>query len=235
MATPAATTPPKASNASSSAKPSSVLPAATNIATATTTPKTPAITPNANETGSDVDVSLSQPNAPLDTQTASQKSEEKENGLMAGLGKLGRNGMTPWLLMGGLALAAAMGAPMWVVVAGGLLGWALIAASRNGDDRPNSCDNGDIPLGNQRDPRERGRGLDIGIDPLNQPNINQPDIDIPIDAISNNNGSVDIPLSGSLNNIPPLNGVQYSGDINGVVSSPTCPNKPQNNGLNLCY
>ena len=276
MATQAATTPTKASNAPSNAKPSSVLPPATNIATAPTAPRTPAITPNANETGSNVDVSLSQPNPPLDTQTASQKSEEKENGLMAGLGKLGRNGMTPWLLMGGLALAAALGAPMWLVVVGGLLGWAAIAASRNGDDKPNHPSNGDIPLGNQRDPRQQGRGLDIAIDPLNQPNINQPNIDIPIGSIPNN-GSIDIPLNGSLSNnqpcnnpdvnignvptiqnavpqpngacqvpasmlmtvptnIPPLNGVQYSGDTNGVVSTPTCPNNPQqNNGLNLCY
>jgi hypothetical protein len=160
----------------------------------------------------------------------------------------------------------------------GLLGWAAIAASRNGDDKPNHPNNGDIPLGNQRDPRERQLGLDIPIDPLNQPNINQANIDIPIGSIPNN-GSIDIPLNGSLSNnqpcnnpdinignmptntppvqnvaptsdgacqvpasmlmtvptnIPPLNGVQYSGDINGVTS-PTCPNKPQNNGLNLCY
>ncbi len=134
-----------------------VLPAADGAKTsAPTSSPTPATTPPA----------TTPPSKTLNEQAGD--AEEKDGGIMGGLGKLAKNSMSPYLLMAALAAASLMGAPMWMIVAGGLVGWAMIAAGRNGGEKPHG--NGDValmPPPSQGQVLAQGRGQAIDVELTN--------------------------------------------------------------------
>jgi hypothetical protein len=102
-----------------------------------------------------------QPAAPQQPEEGQQ--QEDGGGLLSGLGKMAKNGMSPWLLLFGMGAAAMFGAPSWMIIAGGLVGLLLITAGRNGSDDPSPQSGADISLGTANDP-QRGRGLELARD-----------------------------------------------------------------------
>jgi hypothetical protein len=123
-----------------------------------------------NMTG-DIPLDGSAPNTENENSTSADAGVQQEDGgffsnIRNGLGRLTRNGFSPWLLIGGMAMMSMTGAPMWATVAMGLVGFMMISGGRNGmfdtaEENPNAQD---IPIGNGRDPQElaRGRQRDAG-------------------------------------------------------------------------
>lgn len=167
-------------------------------------------------------------------QQAGDAAEEKENGLA----KLAKNSMSPYILMGLLAAGSMMGAPMWMIVAGGLIGWAMIAAGRNSDSKPHG--NGDVavmgaPNQGQVQAQGRGQNLDVAVNLQGnmQGNNVQSSNDVAVNLAGNNlqTPAQPVPPAQQMPIVPKLNGVERDKSNNDVVlppsTSPTtsCPSK----------